>query len=96
MAMQVILDVSRLLICAGRATPSGIDRVELAYALRWLHAPAGSCAFVAQGLRSGFAVLPHGLVAVWVAMTVVFMGARGALLTWRARGDAWMVTGARA
>jgi glycosyltransferase involved in cell wall biosynthesis len=63
MAMQVILDVSRLLICAGRATPSGIDRVELAYALRWLHAPAGSCAFVAQGLRSGFAVLPHGLVA---------------------------------
>jgi len=22
------------------------------------------------------------------------MGARGVLLTWRARGDAWMVTGA--
>ena len=40
------------------------------------------------------ATLPHGLVAVWVAMTVVFMGARGLLLSWRARGDAWMVTGA--
>ena len=42
------------------------------------------------------ATLPHGLVMVWVAMTVVFMGARGVLLTWRARGDAWLVTGARA
>jgi putative MATE family efflux protein len=40
------------------------------------------------------ATLPHGLVAVWIAMTVVFMGARGVLLTWRARGDHWLVTGA--
>lgn len=40
------------------------------------------------------ATLPHGLVAVWVAMTVVFMGARGVLLSWRARGDRWLVTGA--
>jgi putative MATE family efflux protein len=42
------------------------------------------------------ATLPHGLVAVWVAMTVVFMGARGVLLSWRARGDRWLVTGAAA
>ncbi|CAM3904450.1 MATE family efflux transporter [Nocardioides zeicaulis] len=41
------------------------------------------------------ATLPHGLVMVWVAMTVVFMGARGLLLSWRARGEAWLVTGAR-
>ena len=40
------------------------------------------------------ATLPHGLVAVWVAMGLVFMGARGILLTWRARGDRWLVTGA--
>ncbi len=40
------------------------------------------------------ATLPHGLVMVWVAMTVVFMGARGVLLSWRARGEAWLVTGA--
>ncbi|RYB94026.1 MATE family efflux transporter [Nocardioides oleivorans] len=40
------------------------------------------------------ATLPHGLVAVWVAMTFVFMGARGLLLTRRARGEKWMVTGA--
>jgi Na+-driven multidrug efflux pump len=40
------------------------------------------------------ATLPHGLAAVWVAMTFVFMGARGVLLSWRARGDQWLVTGA--
>jgi putative MATE family efflux protein len=40
------------------------------------------------------ATLPHGLVWVWVAMTVVFMGARGVLLSWRAHGDRWLVTGA--
>jgi putative MATE family efflux protein len=40
------------------------------------------------------ATLPHGLVAVWVSMVLVFMGARGVLLSWRARGDRWLVTGA--
>jgi hypothetical protein len=29
-------------------------------------------------------------------MTLVFMGARGVLLSWRARGDRWLVTGATA
>ena len=36
---------------------------------------------------------PH-LVAVWVALTFVFMGARAVVLLRRARSDAWMVTGA--
>jgi MATE family, multidrug efflux pump len=36
---------------------------------------------------------PGGLVPVWVAMIVVFMGARFVLLTRRARTDAWLVTG---
>jgi len=36
-----------------------------------------------------------GLVAVWVVFTVVFMGARLVVLVHRARGDAWLVTGAR-
>ncbi len=39
------------------------------------------------------ATLPHGLIAIWVAMTFVFMGARGLLLHARARGDRWLVTG---
>lgn len=39
------------------------------------------------------AALGSGLVVLWVAFTVVFMGARLAVLLHRARGDAWMVTG---
>lgn len=61
--MQVILDVSRLLACGRRQTPSGIDRVELAYTRRWLESPEDACAFVAQDLRGGFALLPRPLVA---------------------------------
>jgi putative MATE family efflux protein len=37
---------------------------------------------------------PGGLVPVWLAMVVVFMGARYVILTRRARTDAWLVTGA--
>ena len=36
-----------------------------------------------------------GLVAIWVAFTVLFMGTRFVVLVRRARGDAWLVTGAR-
>ena len=39
--------------------------------------------------------LAAGLVAVWVAFSVVFMGARLVVLVHRARGDAWLVTGTR-
>ncbi|WP_110180816.1 MATE family efflux transporter [Nocardioides solisilvae] len=37
-----------------------------------------------------------GLVTIWVLFVVLFMGARGVVLVRRARGDAWMVTGAAA
>ncbi|MCD6641040.1 MAG: MATE family efflux transporter, partial [Nocardioides sp.] len=36
-----------------------------------------------------------GLVAVWVAMVVVFMGGRGVVLLGRARSDRWLLTGGR-
>ena len=39
------------------------------------------------------AYVTGGLVAVWVAFAGVFMGARFVVLTRRARGEAWMVTG---
>jgi putative MATE family efflux protein len=35
-----------------------------------------------------------GLVVLWVAFTAIFMGARFVVLVHRARGDAWLVTGA--
>ena len=41
------------------------------------------------------AYLTGGLVAVWVAFAGVFMCARLVVLTRRARGDAWLVTGVR-
>lgn len=40
-----------------------------------------------------FAAASAGLVALWAVFTVVFMGARLAVLLVRARGDAWMVVG---
>ena len=35
----------------------------------------------------------HGLVALWVAFGIGFMGSRAAVLAARARGSSWMVTG---
>ena len=35
-----------------------------------------------------------GLVWLWLAFSVVFMGARALTLGWRYRGDAWVITGA--
>lgn len=61
--MHVILDVSRLLFCVHRASPSGIDRVEMAYARRWLTQPARACTFVAQSPWGWFAALPRARVA---------------------------------
>jgi Na+-driven multidrug efflux pump len=34
-----------------------------------------------------------GLVWLWVAFSVVFMGARAITLGWRYRGDGWLITG---
>jgi glycosyltransferase involved in cell wall biosynthesis len=65
--MHVMMDVSRLLMCGRKQTPSGIDRVELAYARHWLAAPASACSFVAQDLRGGFALLPRKLVEALVS-----------------------------
>jgi putative MATE family efflux protein len=39
------------------------------------------------------AYVTGGLIAVWVVFAAVFMGARFVVLTRRARGDHWMVTG---
>jgi putative MATE family efflux protein len=39
-------------------------------------------------------VTDHGLLVVWICFSVVFMGARLAVLLHRSRGDAWLVTGA--
>src|SRR6185437_2583405 len=55
---MIALDLSRLLSRAGSATPSGIDRVELAYAR---HLPAGRdpYCFAALNALGRVAALPH-------------------------------------
>lgn len=65
--MHVFLDISRLLSAATRATPSGIERVELAYAQRWAAMPDGSATFVAEIPMIGFSALPVALVRELVA-----------------------------
>lgn len=54
---MIALDLSRLLSRAGSATPSGIDRVELAYAQQLLAGGAAHC-FAARNALDGIGVLP--------------------------------------
>jgi glycosyltransferase involved in cell wall biosynthesis len=61
--LHVILDISRLLTVAHRAAPTGIDRVELAYARRYAADPSVACTFIAELPLLGFAALPRGVVA---------------------------------
>ncbi len=61
--MHVLLDVSRLIGCVQRRTPSGIDRVEAAYVRRWLQQPASAVTFVARSPFRGFAAVPRALMA---------------------------------
>lgn len=65
--MHAFLDISRLLSVAHRAAPSGIDRVELAYARYWANCAASRCTFVAEVPLLGFAALPVTLVRDLVA-----------------------------
>lgn len=65
--MQVILDISRLIASAQRCSPTGIDRVELAYARRWAEEPSLPCTFVTEVPLLGFAALPRAVVAELVA-----------------------------
>ncbi len=64
--MHVILDVSRLLFCVRRVSPSGIDRVEMAYVRRWLAEPPEACTFVAQSLLGRFGTMSRASVAALV------------------------------
>lgn len=53
---MIFFDITRLCKRSGSATPSGIDRVDLAY-LKWLHG-SGSVDYVVNGM-SGFTQIPR-------------------------------------
>jgi glycosyltransferase involved in cell wall biosynthesis len=62
----IALDLSRLLSRAGRETPTGIDRVELAYAEHLIANGAASC-FTALSARGGLGLLEHRAAEQFVA-----------------------------
>ncbi|WP_220790320.1 glycosyltransferase family 4 protein [Gluconacetobacter takamatsuzukensis] len=57
----VLMDVSRLLSRAGSAVPTGIDRVELEYALYLMRFPASRVLFVAYHPVGRIGILPRKL-----------------------------------
>src|SRR5260370_26407119 len=75
---MIALDLSRLLSRAGRGTPTGIDRVELAYAQHLIAAGASTC-FAATTVFGGLGLLPS-------PQAEAFFAAIGA--AWRGNGDA--------
>jgi glycosyltransferase involved in cell wall biosynthesis len=58
----ILLDISRLLSRAGRATPTGIDRIELAYAEHLMARAGERLGFVAMTAAGQVTRLPGGLV----------------------------------
>jgi glycosyltransferase involved in cell wall biosynthesis len=74
---MIALDLSRLLSRAGRGTPTGIDRVELAYA-EHLIADGGAACFAAVTPLGGLGLLPHD-------EAIRFVHAIGT--AWRGGGD---------
>lgn len=63
---MILFDLSRLLSRAGRATPTGIDRVELAYA-EHLMAGGADAGFGAVTLSGRFGLLPDRAARAYVA-----------------------------
>ncbi|MBV8739815.1 MAG: glycosyltransferase family 4 protein [Alphaproteobacteria bacterium] len=62
---MIVFDVSRLIARAAHVTPTGIDRVELAYARHWLSGTKPAC-FVRANRWGGLTVLPQAAIARYV------------------------------
>lgn len=83
---HVFLDISRLVSGAGSGAPSGIDRVEIAYARHWLASPEGECSFIGQVFGSPYAVLPrHAVTRFVAALTEAWETGRAGAALQRAR-----------
>ena len=63
---MIALDLSRLLSRAGRGTPTGIDRVELAYAEHLVAIDASAC-FTALSASGGLGLMPRPAAEQFVA-----------------------------
>jgi glycosyltransferase involved in cell wall biosynthesis len=75
---MIALDLSRLLSRAGRGTPTGIDRVELAYAEHLIAADASAC-FAATTALGRLGLVPRGRAEGFVtAIGAAWRGELGA------------------
>jgi hypothetical protein len=63
---MIALDLSRLLSRAGRGTPTGIDRVELAYAEHLIATDPSAC-FAATTVLGGLGLVPRDRAEDFVA-----------------------------
>ena len=70
---MIVFDVSRLIACAARVTPSGIERVELAYARR-LIAGATPVRFARVTRWRRLVLLPHSAVARYIEALAALWG----------------------
>lgn len=61
--MRILLDISRLVYGTRRRLPSGIDRVEYAYARHWLARGNRAVTFLLRGAIGPAVAVPHSLVA---------------------------------
>lgn len=91
--MHVILDVSRLLLSVHRPSPSGIDRVEMAYARHWLSAPPDACTFVVQSPWGWFGAVDRARVAA-LTQALGTVWAEGAAAARHAASAAWRIAAA--
>ncbi len=82
--MRILLDISRLISGTGRPAPTGIDRVEHAYARHFLARDPARVTFVMSGPFLPPVALPQGLVeALLTALQTLWRGAAGAETAWQ-------------
>ena len=82
--MRILLDISRLISGTGRPAPSGIDRVEHAFARHFLARDQARVTFLMSGPFLPPVALPHALVAgLLEALQALWQGAPQAESAWR-------------
>jgi glycosyltransferase involved in cell wall biosynthesis len=74
----LFLDISRLVLGAWKGMPTGIDRVELAYARFWLNHDPERVTFLLRGITGGFVAVPENLIRdLLLALDTRRLGAPG-------------------
>ncbi|MFM7418374.1 MAG: glycosyltransferase family 1 protein, partial [Alphaproteobacteria bacterium] len=82
--MRILLDISRLISGTRRPAPTGIDRVEHAYARHFLAHDPARLTFLMSGPFLPMAALPQDLVATLLAaLQTQWQGGQGTEAAWQ-------------